>query len=67
MRDVFGDKGIHRQRPLELGYVASAGGGHDDDVLAAKRVDRRLEQPAQIGVVDGALGDVDDGAVTVEL
>ena len=28
MRDVSGDKGIHRQGPLEVGYVASAGGGH---------------------------------------
>src|SRR6476619_2057095 len=66
MRNVFGDKRICRKRHLQLRRGAAAGGGHYDDVLAAECLDRRLHQPAKIGVVDGALGYMHDGSMTVE-
>jgi hypothetical protein len=63
---MLGDKGVYRKSFLQRGYVSPTRAGHHDDVLVAERLDRRLHQQAQIGVVEGALGDVDDRSITVE-
>ena len=60
MRNVVGDEGVGGQRSPQQVDVAAAGGDHHRDVLVGQRLDRRLDQPGQVGVVDGALGDVHD-------
>ncbi len=67
MWNIFGDKGIGRQWHLQEADIPATGGRHDRDILVAQRLDGRLEQSAQVRVVDGALRDVDDGAVQIEL
>ena len=67
VRDEALQAHVRRQAPPEGLGIGPARGGDDEHVIAGQGPGRDQHEPAQVRVVQGALGDVDDRATAPEL